>query len=153
MSDRHDDIAEMLSETKRLLGDLEAPGGEEFSLDHILAEFGQGAAEPAQKEASSAAVKEETEEIPEPEMPKPVSPDTVELPKLKKEKVLQFPVSLPPRKSNPPLRRWKKSSRRKCCRSRRKKRTRKFLWKKCSRARCNRRWRIRTMNCWMSRFR
>ena len=91
MSDRHDDIAEMLSETKRLLGDLEAPGGEEFSLDHILAEFGQGAAEPAQKEASSAAVKEETEEIPEPEMPKPVSPDTVELPKLKKEKVLQFP--------------------------------------------------------------
>ena len=83
MSERHDDIADMLSETKRLLGDLKTPEGEEFSLDNILAEYGQGAAEPAQKEAD--VVKEE---LPEVELPVPVSPVQPELPKPKREKVL-----------------------------------------------------------------
>lgn len=86
MSERHDDIADMLSETKRLLGDLKTPEGEEFSLDNILAEYGQGAAEPTQKEAD--VVKEE---LPEVELPVPVSPVQPELPKPKREKVLQFP--------------------------------------------------------------
>ena len=86
MSERHDDIADMLSETKRLLGDLKTPEGEEFSLDNILAEYGQGAAEPAQKEAD--VVKEE---LPEVELPVPVSPVQPELPKPNREKVLQFP--------------------------------------------------------------
>ena len=101
MSDRYDDIAQMLSETKRLLGELEAPTGEEFSVDHILAEFGQSGAEPAQNEESAVAAEEVVAAIPEPEMPKPVSPDTVELPKLKKEKVLQFPRVFAAREEKP----------------------------------------------------
>ena len=45
MSERHyDDIFDTLA-------DLEIPEGEEFSLEAILAEFGQGVAEPAQKNA------------------------------------------------------------------------------------------------------
>jgi len=62
MSQRqHDDIFDTLSETRRLLGDLEIPAGEEFSLDAILAEFGQGAAEPAPTAQEAA---EELTEMP-----------------------------------------------------------------------------------------
>ena len=46
---RNDDIFDTLSETRRLVGDLETPAGEEFSLESILAEFGQDGAEPAPK--------------------------------------------------------------------------------------------------------
>ena len=68
MSERHyDDIFDTLA-------DLEIPEGEEFSLESILAEFGQGAAEPALKEAEmpKELPKEETpvlsvEEADEPE--------------------------------------------------------------------------------------
>lgn len=64
---QYDDIFDTLSETHRLLRDLEAPEGEEFSLSAILAEFGQGAAEPALNEAagenSSVEMPVEEEEI------------------------------------------------------------------------------------------
>ena len=66
MSNRRDDIFDTLSETKRLVGDLEIPAGEEFSLQSILAEFGQGAAEPAPKEETAPACEEPVEEIPVP---------------------------------------------------------------------------------------
>ena len=45
MSNRRDDIFDTLSETKRLVGDLEIPTGEEFSLQSILAECGGACAE------------------------------------------------------------------------------------------------------------
>ena len=64
MSNRRDDIFDTLSETKRLVGDLEIPTGEEFSLQSILAEFGQGAAEPAPKEETTPAHEEPAEEVP-----------------------------------------------------------------------------------------
>ena len=51
MSDRRDDILDTLTESKRLVGDLELPTGEEYSINSILTEFGQDAAEPAPEEA------------------------------------------------------------------------------------------------------
>lgn len=101
MSSRHDDIADMLSETKRLLGNLETPEGEEFSLDDILAEFGRSGAEPAPKEETAAVVKEEAEEIPEPELPQPVPTTPAEPPKPKRGKVLQFPRAFVGREEPP----------------------------------------------------
>ena len=59
MSNRRDDpLFDTLSETKRLVGDVETPAGGEFSLESILAEFGQGAAKPAPEEASAPPVEE-----------------------------------------------------------------------------------------------
>ena len=49
MNDRHDDILHTLSETKELLGDFEVPAGDDFSIEDILSEFGQGEAKPAPK--------------------------------------------------------------------------------------------------------
>ena len=109
MSKRSDDLFDTLSETKRLVGDLEAPAGEEFSLESILAEFGQGVAEPAQKQeetppAPAEPVEEESscQEVPE-EEPTPVEneaeeaaapeeePVRQEEPAPRRTKVLQFP--------------------------------------------------------------
>ena len=59
MSDRRNkDLLDTLEETKRLVGDLETSAGGAFSLDDILAEFGQGAAEPAPREEPTALVEE-----------------------------------------------------------------------------------------------
>ena len=101
MSDRRDELFDTLSETRRLVGDVEMPAGGEFSLESILAEFGQGAAEPAPKEEPTDPV-EEKKAVPvaekEPEE-LPVEQETVEecVAEPKKEavsqrrKVLQFP--------------------------------------------------------------
>ncbi len=81
MNDRHDDIFHTLSETKELLGDLEVPAGDDFSLENILAEYGRSEAKPAPKREETVAAapvepekpaegerEEETpERIPEPE--------------------------------------------------------------------------------------
>lgn len=111
MIDRRDnDLFDTLSETKRLVGELEAPHGEEFSLESILAEFGQDAAEPVPKrEVTPPApgpeeeipVLEEPEDVPVPqeepveEEPEPQSEREAEPaeeePKPRRAKVLQFP--------------------------------------------------------------
>lgn len=70
---QYDDIFDTLSETHRLLRDLEVPEGEEFSLSAILAEFGQGAAEPAPDRADPVA------ELAD-EQPAPVAEVTEEAP-------------------------------------------------------------------------
>lgn len=70
---QYDDIFDTLSETHRLLRDLEVPEGEEFSLSAILAEFGQGAAEPAPDTADPV------EELAD-EQPAPVAEVTEEAP-------------------------------------------------------------------------
>lgn len=108
---RDDDLFDTLSETKRLVGELEMPVGEEFSLESILAEFGQDAAEPAPKREVAPPVPEPEEEIPAPEEPKEVptpqeefpeeapaceeemthDPAPKEEPKPRRAKVLQFP--------------------------------------------------------------
>lgn len=68
MSDRRDELFDTLSETRRLVGDVEMPAGGEFSLESILAEFGQGAAEPAPREEPTALVEEKkAEPVPEKE--------------------------------------------------------------------------------------
>lgn len=84
MSNRRDDIFDTLSETKRLVGDLEIPTGEEFSLQSILAEFGQGAAEPAPKEEPAPACEEPVEEISVP-AEEPVEEVSVEEPLAEEE--------------------------------------------------------------------
>ncbi len=75
MNDRHDDILKTLSETKELLGDLEMPAGDDFSLENILAEFGRSEAKPAPKEEETVPTapaepetpaEPEREETPEP---------------------------------------------------------------------------------------
>ena len=81
MSDRRDDIYDTLSESKKLVGDLEVPAGDEYSLNSILAEFGQGAAQPAPKEEKAAA--EPTAEEPVVELEPEPAP--------RRAKVLQFP--------------------------------------------------------------
>ena len=57
---RNDELFHTLSETRLLVGNMEVPSGEEFSLESILAEFGQGEAEPAPKKESVHAEIEET---------------------------------------------------------------------------------------------
>ena len=67
-----------------------APASEEFSLESILAEFGRGAAEPAQNEATTRIP--EDVKPPEPEAGEPdkaKEPEGKPLPK--KKKVLRFP--------------------------------------------------------------
>ncbi len=93
MSDHHDEILDMLSETKRLVGDLEIGADDSFSLDDILTEFGQSAAEPAPKEKAPSM---EEEKMAEPEPASPVETEgipqpTQEDPPKKRAKVLQFP--------------------------------------------------------------
>ena len=106
MTDRHDELFDTLSETRRLVGDVETPAGGEFSLESILAEFGQGAAEPAPKEVPSVPV-EEKAEVPVPEREAEELPPAVQEPVRETEeaggteeekapvpvrrKVLQFP--------------------------------------------------------------
>lgn len=58
---------EKLSETARLLQGVEPT--EEYSLEDILAEFGQGAAEPAQLPVSDPAPVSETDDAPQPAAP------------------------------------------------------------------------------------
>ena len=64
MSDRRDDILDTLTESKRLVGDLELPTGEEYSINSILTEFGQDAAEPAPEEGTAPEAMEQTGPIP-----------------------------------------------------------------------------------------
>ena len=89
MSDRRDDIFDTLSESKKLVGDLEVPTGEEYSLNSILAEFGQGAAEPAPKAEEKAPV-EETAVPPEEPEEEPAEAPAPE-PAPRRAKILQFP--------------------------------------------------------------
>jgi hypothetical protein len=83
MSDRRDDIYDTLSESKKLVGDLEVPTGDEYSLNSILAEFGQGAAEPAPKKEETAAAEPPAAED------SPAEPTPAPAPR--RAKVLQFP--------------------------------------------------------------
>ncbi len=72
MNDRRDEISQLLSETRDLLGGVELPADDAFSLEDILAEFSQSGAEPAPKpevkkeepptEQVQPAVEEPTEE-------------------------------------------------------------------------------------------
>ena len=79
MSDRRDDILDTLTESKRLVGDLELPTGEEYSINSILTEFGQDAAEPAPEEETAPEAMEQTGPIPRSAAPS------------RRAKVLQFP--------------------------------------------------------------
>ena len=79
MSDRRDDILDTLTESKRLVGDLELPTGEEYSINSILTEFGQDAAEPAPEEETASEAMEQTGPIPRSAAPS------------RRAKVLQFP--------------------------------------------------------------
>ena len=65
-----DELYQLLTETGRLLRGVKPREGEEYSLESILAEFGQETAEPAPKQAESA---EEAPPVPV-EEPEPVSP-------------------------------------------------------------------------------
>ena len=88
MSNRRDnDLLDTLSETRRLVGDLETPAGAEFSLESILAEFGQGEAEPALKREETPAAEGKAEE---PAAPREPEEPEKEQPK-QRTKVLQFP--------------------------------------------------------------
>ena len=91
---RDDDLFDTLSETRRLVGDLEMPAGEEFSLESILAEFGQGEAEPALKQEERVIQPAEPEETAVPQEPaeeaKPQPQPEKERPR-RRNKVLQFP--------------------------------------------------------------
>ena len=70
MSNRRDNaLLDTLSETRRLVGDLETPAGAEFSLESILAEFGQGEAEPALKREETPAAEGKAEEPAAPREP------------------------------------------------------------------------------------
>ena len=61
-----DELYQILTETGRLLKGVKPMEGEEYSLDAILAEFGQDAAKPAaKKEEAPAAAPEKPEERPE----------------------------------------------------------------------------------------
>ena len=79
MSDRRDDILDTLTESKRLVGDLEMPTGEEYSINSILTEFGQDAAEPAPEEETAQESVEET------------GPSSRSAAASRRAKVLQFP--------------------------------------------------------------
>ena len=87
MNDRHDDILHTLSETKELLGDFEVPAGDDFSIEDILSEFGQGEAEPApkRKKPQSAAPAEEPAPVPEPAAEAEPPREEKELPREEKE--------------------------------------------------------------------
>ena len=61
---RDDDILNMLEETQRLVGDSEISADEAFSLDDILAEFGQDAAKPAPKQEAAEPAPERAPEEP-----------------------------------------------------------------------------------------
>ncbi len=92
---RNDDLFHTLSETHLLVGNMEVPSGEEFSLESILAEFGQGEAEPAPKTESEPV--QEAKKPPEPEEIAETAAEQVteETPPKKtavrRRKVLQFP--------------------------------------------------------------
>lgn len=129
MSKRYDDeLFHTLSETKRLVGDTPVPAGEEFSLESILAEFGQGAAEPADetvvaeeeelrrvpetKDEKSTPVQEQEEEkppvsteeaAPEEDTTKPEKPEE-HAAAPRRGKVLQFPRIFVPREKEEPAR-------------------------------------------------
>ena len=92
---RNDDILDTLSETRRLVGDLETPAGTEFSLESILAEFGQDGAEPAPKREVTPPAEEEVS-VPEkaaeePERVQEPAAEVKEEPTRRRGKVLQFP--------------------------------------------------------------
>lgn len=77
-----DELYQLLTETGRLLQGVKPREGEEYSLDSILAEFGQETAKPAPKpeepaeEEVPAPVEEPEESAPaEPEKPEPVAED------------------------------------------------------------------------------
>ena len=145
MSKRYDDeLFHTLSETKRLVGDTPVPAGEEFSLESILAEFGQGAAEPADetvvveeeelrrvpetKDEKSTPVQEQEEEkppvsteeaAPEVDTTKPEKPEE-HAAAPRRGKVLQFPrIFVPGRRKS--LHGRKRPPWRRTCRSRQKK--------------------------------
>ena len=73
---RNDDLFDTLSETKRLVGDLDVPTGGEFSLESILAEFGQSAAEPAPKQGTIPV----QEELPAEEVPQEAPAEEIAAP-------------------------------------------------------------------------
>lgn len=98
---RNDDIFDTLSETRRLVGDLETPAGEEFSLESILAEFGQDGAEPAPKRevtppgAEESPTPDKVIQKPAAEEKEPVQetvPEAKGEPVRRRGKVLQFPA-------------------------------------------------------------
>ncbi len=97
MSNRRDDkLFNTLSETRLLVGNLEVPAGEEFSLEAILAEFGQGEAEPAPMKESAPAQVQETlpvaEESVDPTVQEQTEKTAAEEPvRQRRSKVLQFP--------------------------------------------------------------
>ena len=73
---------------------MEIPSGEEFSLESILAEFGQGEAEPAPKKETVPAEKVETLPVSEEiavEAERPAEEKRREEPEKRSRKVLQFP--------------------------------------------------------------
>ncbi|MBE6939986.1 MAG: hypothetical protein E7457_04135 [Ruminococcaceae bacterium] len=95
-----DQLGQLLSETGRLLEG--APTVEEtFSLDDILAEFGQGAAQPAQNRPATAVPAEEPPALPEEKLAEPVAGTPVKevlpeaeqnpAPEHRQEKVVAFP--------------------------------------------------------------
>ena len=90
---RNDELFHTLSETRLLVGNMEVPSGEEFSLESILAEFGQGEAEPALKTETVTAGRAET--LPEAEEMAAAAEESAEKAEAEKEtsrrKVLQFP--------------------------------------------------------------
>ena len=73
------------------------PAGEEFSLESILAEFGQGAAEPAQKKTETRVP--DGEQSPETKEPAPRTAERK--PPSRKKKVLRFPGRFHPEKEEP----------------------------------------------------
>ena len=78
--------------------------GEEFSLESILAEFGQGAAEPVQNGEETAAPEEQpphAPDVPEEQPAEPEEPEekpVAEKPLPKRKKVLRFPGKFRPEK-------------------------------------------------------
>ena len=96
---RDDDLFDTLSETRRLVGDLETPAGAEFSLESILAEFGQGEAEPAPKREETPAAEVTAAESAAPQRAEEVKK---EQPK-QRSKVLQFPKPFARREEPAPV--------------------------------------------------
>jgi|GEM_PF-150425 len=74
-----DELYQVLTETGRLLKGVAPVEGEEYSLDAILAEFGQDAAKPAQKQEVAAAEAPASVTKPEP-IPEPEQMDEMEPP-------------------------------------------------------------------------
>lgn len=74
---RDDDFLDTLEETQRLVGDLDASAGDAFSLDDILAEFGQDAAKPTPKREAAAPMPEKEPEPAPEKKEEPRKPDAV----------------------------------------------------------------------------